>query len=87
MNETTVTIDDVDTRVLLDIGSVVSLVSEVLKKTQLPDSNIKPIYDILKVKWADSEDLPYLGCIIAELRFTNGFPQRTWYQHSSCTSG
>lgn len=80
VNEVMVNINGTPVQALLDTGSVVSIISETFKNQQLPETDIKPLDDILKIECADGEDLPYLGYITADLDTLQGLPKSS--QHT-----
>ena len=72
VNEAKITTNNIDTIALLDTGSGVSLVSENVYKDNLFDSEIEPLKEVLNIECADGQQLPYLGCIEAEITIITG---------------
>jgi len=73
-SEVNLRINNQTTRALLDTGSVVSLVSQTFQQHNLPEAEIRPLDDILKIECADGEPLPYLGYIVAAIDTSVSLP-------------
>lgn len=66
-NETTLLVEGVETRALLDTGSTVSTLSHSFYETNFKDQPIQSLKDVLHVECADGEALPYYGYIEANI--------------------
>ena len=67
VNEAKITINNIGTVALLDTGSCVNSVLETFYKDNLFDTEIESLKEVLNIECADGQQLPYLGCIEAEI--------------------
>lgn len=66
-NETSVTIEGINTTALIDTGSCVSTISQDFYENSLSTIEVQPMENLLKVECADGKLLPYSGFIQARL--------------------
>lgn len=72
--ETTIWIDSVEVKALLDTGSCISSIGQSFYEKNLKHLPILPMSDILNVECADGQKLPYSGYIKATMKSV-GIPQ------------
>ncbi len=72
LNEANISINGTEAKALLDTGSCVSILSKGFYDKYLSETEIKPLSQILNVQCADGNDLPYLGCIEADITTIEG---------------
>lgn len=72
--ETTVFLDSVECKSLLDTGSCISCIGQSFYEEHLSHLPLLPITDILNVECADGKQLPYLGYIKTTMT-SSGIPQ------------
>ena len=67
--------NNICTKALLDTGSCVSLISETFDRNCLSEIQIEPLTTVLNIECADGQQLPYIGCIEAEINIEVGLGQ------------
>ena len=66
-NEVSLSVQDVETRALIDTGSTVSTVSHAFYQSHLSNIPIEPLSEILKIECANGEALPYYGYVTVKV--------------------
>ena len=69
-NECDVLVNDVPCVGLIDTGSMVSTVSQTFFETHLSDLMLHPLDDLLSVKNASGDEIPYLGYVEVSVQVT-----------------
>ncbi len=77
-------LNNICTKALLDTGSCVSLISETFYRNCLSEIQIEPLTTVLNIECADGQQLPYIGCIEAEINIEVGLGQAKQSITNSC---